>query len=467
MPHSNDTLPYYYHSVQDIKDDFWAQTEPKVSALKTIISSHFACACGDLSLLDEGAYARVYETFLTTGRRLAARIILPARPVVKTEAEVATMDFVRAKTAIPIPQVHLFCSTRENPVGAEWMVMDFVSGERLIDCWDELSLEAKRRATKDLASVMSELYAFTSSQCGSLFRDDSLNDEGRAKRFGNPPSLPPTADSYNPSGQFKVGPINDFVFTEPLFSAPAERCGPFTSEQSFLEALAYANITDKDERVVKFLRDAREKVIELYTSLHELYRRDVESKLSNGFLATDIFHFSHGDLSDTNILVDKETGEITGLIDWEVSGFRPAWLAAGRAGPLGDHGHEDDDDDDEDDAGEREPCFCLYRMFYEDPCSNPAAVITPDDKEVRESFLAELHTHNDDLYIHHLYGKELREAYESLRYIFPGNIKVWLAMYHDYRWDASTMGEFPFDVKKWTIESYDWWKKIVDEGMRL
>lgn len=32
------------------------------------------------------------------------------------------------------------------------------------------------------------------------------------------------------------------------------------------------------------------------------------------------FHFSHGDLSGANIFLDPQTGGVTGIIDWEMSG---------------------------------------------------------------------------------------------------------------------------------------------------
>lgn len=109
--------------------------------LKSIIATHFGGPCEDLSLLSEGAYAHVYVTTLKNGPKLAVHVVLPVRDSVKTEAEVATMDSVRGMcnlpqsqipytdlsavhTSIPVPKVHLFCSTRYNPVGAEWMVMD-------------------------------------------------------------------------------------------------------------------------------------------------------------------------------------------------------------------------------------------------------------------------------------------------------------------------------------------------------
>ncbi|BDD61520.1 hypothetical protein MAP00_006562 [Monascus purpureus] len=36
-------------------------------------------------------------------------------------------------------------------------------------------------------------------------------------------------------------------------------------------------------------------------------------------------HFAHADFSYDNILVDEKTGDITGIIDWEMAGFWPEW----------------------------------------------------------------------------------------------------------------------------------------------
>ena len=49
-----------------------------------------------------------------------------------------------------------------------------------------------------------------------------------------------------------------------------------------------------------------------------------------------MFHLAHGDFSSYNILIDPDTGAVTGLIDWEMAGFRPAWLAAVGGGWFND-----------------------------------------------------------------------------------------------------------------------------------
>src|SRR5258706_15844995 len=60
-------------------------------------------------------------------------------------------------------------------------------------------------------------------------------------------------------------------------------------------------------------------MFEIYDVIWPLYTPQVNSSAP--------FHFAHGDLSTANLIVDPESGEITGFIDWEMAGFiiLPSW----------------------------------------------------------------------------------------------------------------------------------------------
>ena len=57
------------------------------------------------------------------------------------------------------------------------------------------------------------------------------------------------------------------------------------------------------------------------------------------------YRFVHNDLSQHNFLCDEQTGRVTALIDWEYSGFYPAYFEA----PLWRSIHTEVEDDPEDD----------------------------------------------------------------------------------------------------------------------
>jgi hypothetical protein len=68
------------------------------------------------------------------------------------------------------------------------------------------------------------------------------------------------------------------------------------------------------------------RLFEIYDAVRALYPLSTECTKPSAIHA--IFHFAHGDLSEYDILIDPDTGAVTGLIGWQMAGFRPAWLAA-------------------------------------------------------------------------------------------------------------------------------------------
>ena len=116
---------------------------------------------------------------LEDGQQVVGRIVLPVRETVKTEVlfDIILLryhlnHFHLAYTRIPgpVPQVYLYCSTLKNPVGAEWILMEYMQGRPLGDCFDNLTYLQKIRIGMDLALVMSSLFKINAPQCGSLSR---------------------------------------------------------------------------------------------------------------------------------------------------------------------------------------------------------------------------------------------------------------------------------------------------------
>jgi hypothetical protein len=66
----------------------------------------------------------------------------------------------------------------------------------------------------------------------------------------------------------------------------------------------------------------REKCVQLFQSIYILYPN---STVFGPLADASHFRFSHGDLHDGNILIDPQSGAITGIIDWEAAAFRPLW----------------------------------------------------------------------------------------------------------------------------------------------
>ena len=303
--------------------------------------------------------------------------------------------------------------------------MDLVSGRQFFDCFEGLTYEQKTRTATDLADAISSLYSITSSYCGSMVHNKSLTDSQRSPRYvfaGSSPLPPHTA---LPDNDFIIGPFNDITFLELPKTVPALSCGPFRTERTFLEAIAYRGSppTRSSEKVNRW---AYERLFEVYDAVRPLY------SIPGGEPQT--FHFSQGDLSGANIFLDPETGAVTGIIDWEMSGFRPAWLVA--AGP----GWFDDDS-------------CKFTVEDDQDGPNGYEDLTEDDRRLIEHFRTVLGERNPELLQHHERSVELRAMFYTLCHEFPSNVTVWLEQYEKYEWDVNTRGPFPFDFQSWILES--------------
>jgi hypothetical protein len=78
-----------------IGESLWQAANVDMKAIEIIISSHFRTPHTHHTRMDDGAFARVFLFTLQNGMQVIARIILPVRESVKTEAEVAAMELVR------------------------------------------------------------------------------------------------------------------------------------------------------------------------------------------------------------------------------------------------------------------------------------------------------------------------------------------------------------------------------------
>jgi serine/threonine protein kinase len=438
-------------------------TDANVEALQNIVSAHFRAGCLDRVPMNEGSYARVFLFTLQDDRKVVAKVLLPVRETVKTEGEVAAMELVRgitfvphqhspqklpflARTRIPVPEVYLYCSTPHNPVGAEWILMEYLPGRRLGDYYDNITPEQMLRVGTDLAHIMSSLFKITASQCGSLssmqssrsftcldsstFRYRSLRDptqdSGDLLRLPASSRIPVSVDEPH-----CVGPINDLAFLNyPRQIIPAQFCGPFDSEREFMKAFAFLGQPPTRKALVPRYLHPFEITLQIYDIVIALYRQSESSKLRP---SSETFHFAHGDFSGCNVLIDPETGAVTGVIDWEMAGFRPAWLAAVAAAWF---------DDD-------------YERFlmsdHQDERGNYAEE-TPADAVARAQFRLTLAALDHDLFHHYFQGPELRALFYACCNESAGNTEVYLQKYMENEWHTGRRGPFPVDLWAWIRE---------------
>jgi len=187
----------------------------------------------------------------------------------------------------------------------------------------------------------------------------------------------------------------------------------------------------------KLDRWAFAKTLEVYDVVASLYRK---SEVSPFF--PEPFHFAHGDLSEGNILIDPDTGAITGIIDWEMAGFRPAWLSAVAAGWFNDDSER-------------------FLMTDAQSARGGYSKETPTDALVRAHLHLKLAELDEELFRHHLQGIELRALFYACCNEYAGNTEIWLEKYNDHEWPTGRRGPFPFDYMAWLNEKLDLEERCV------
>jgi hypothetical protein len=106
-------------------------------------------------------------------------------------SEVATLRLVKVH-GLPVPNVLDYSTTKENPVGAEYIIMDKAYGEELGDRWFSLPDLERAKLIGRLSKIEEVLFSIPLPASGSIFYRKDLD-----------PSVP-VEDI--PETEFRVGP---------------------------------------------------------------------------------------------------------------------------------------------------------------------------------------------------------------------------------------------------------------------
>ena len=316
--------------------------EPDVDIIASIARTHLSCDEGaslEISFYAQGSFNKVYE--ITSANMICMmRVSLPVDPYYKTESEVATIEFVRQKTSLPVPQVVAFDSNNENELGFEWMLMEMMPGIPLRKRWRKMSWDAKVDIVNHLVLEHARLFEEHFHKIGNIFTsvDGYFLDIGRM--------------------------VSRIFFWGDYLTQDVSR-GPFTSSHDWLKARLHSVLTDQ-QRILDTscdedeIEDA-EAALDLAMKLLEILPTIFLPNVSAGE-PTVLFH---DDLSMQNILVN-DSGRLTAVIDWECVSAVPLWRACqlpalfdertregkpNRETYAADSDEEDAEEDAEDDDG--------------------------------------------------------------------------------------------------------------------
>ncbi|KAJ8062551.1 hypothetical protein OCU04_009078 [Sclerotinia nivalis] len=301
-------------------------SEPDIAKVESIARKHLNLKENDfchLSFYAEGAFNKLYKVEIEGGCFLV-RVTLPVDPLNKTNSEVATINFIRQTTDIPVPQILAFDDTGENELGFEWILMTMLSGGNLRTKWRKLSQDSKQNLVKQIVQYQAQLFRHKFSAIGNIFvaPESQLVKGNLSSGILSAGAKGTPQDSQQMS--FTLGQIvSMFFFWGDHITQDVPR-GPFTNSKDWLYTRLTLIITDQ-ERILKTTNDENE--IEDAHDAKILAERLLKL-LPSVFPTTDsipeqFVHF-HDDLSSRNILIDDD-GTITGIVDWECVSTLPLW----------------------------------------------------------------------------------------------------------------------------------------------
>ncbi|KAL2202249.1 kinase-like protein [Sarocladium strictum] len=179
----------------------------------------------------------------------------------KLRRELDAIEFVRKSTSIPVPRI-VASHLGAAPTEAGWILMERNPGVQLGEAWHSLDQDGKARVATELKGYLQQLHSLRSPTPGWI-------------------------------GSCTGGPAYCHRIDN------LKTCGPFNSVAEFNDFLV--------------------------APMRKCPRPEWEAKYRQRLSNDHGTIFIHADLSRENILVDPSTGAITGIIDWEMAGFWPAW----------------------------------------------------------------------------------------------------------------------------------------------
>lgn len=167
-----------------LEPQWTTDVDPK--SIKQVIGSIYSTQTVQVSFLAQGALNKLYD-IRTDNDTLVMRVSLPVDPQWKTISEVATMEWMRLNTALPVPKIFAHQASQENAIGFEWILMAKVPGKTLADAWRSIPWEAKEQLVQQLAIYSSTLFKKQLRNIGNIyassgsepFRNDTLPEVKR------------------------------------------------------------------------------------------------------------------------------------------------------------------------------------------------------------------------------------------------------------------------------------------------
>ncbi|KAF1919121.1 phosphotransferase family protein [Ampelomyces quisqualis] len=277
----------------------------------------------------EGGSYRIFEATFQGEASVIVRLPYPS--TIPGEygiiSEVATMKYLRLR-GVPIPEVFDWSLSTDNPVQCEYIIMEKVQGKELEHTWYTMTAKERMAVVEKIVDIERMLFESPFPASGSIYFKDSVGS------CSNTIDLPLAVNCGKTDG-FCIGPSSEFLWWYQRQNELAVNRGPWKTTKELLEAVGHRELT----WLQKFgkRRFPREPLYREFYGRQEVDPQvQVDSLMDYLKVAPHIIPdnlelcqptIRHPDLSPTNIFV-SESGDITGVIDWQHSTILPMFLQA-------------------------------------------------------------------------------------------------------------------------------------------
>lgn len=304
--------------------------------------------CPDIAKLAEGGFNKVFILRAKNGREVIARIPTPiAGPAHYTTAsEVATMDFLRAVLKLPVPEVFAYSTTSENPVGAEYILMERVEGESLSSRWLSLTTDEVKDIMIQIAEMERKIFDFRFPAYGSLYHKKDLDWKHQipivedfvigpvsSREFWHGERSKTEIDR----GPCRVSPLSTFPFILGFLEKEPTGTGLIIAVGlSPLDCVTSA--ARREMAVIQRHAKPQPRQTFLLPTNYNIHPSEHTSLLSQFLqVAPHLIRpgsysaptLRHPDLSLSNILLAPGTSKIISIIDWQGATILPRFMQAG------------------------------------------------------------------------------------------------------------------------------------------
>ncbi|KAF2463766.1 uncharacterized protein BDR25DRAFT_244807 [Lindgomyces ingoldianus] len=292
-----------------------------------------AKSCVRIEKYPDGMYNKSMLLTMDNGSHVVAKVPNPNAgiPHFTTASEVATMDFARNALGTPVPRVLAWNSmAQENPVGAEYIIMEKVQGIELERVWPGMSIKDKLTVVKAIAGFQKAWTSVSFKKFGGLYYAKDLDKSTEHKPLYVDANGVDIVDE-----KFAVGPSTGRESIDNRRATIKFDRGPWNSLEEYHNAIGHREIACVSQLphlpkspitlcgpgTYEPTRGRKLKALHCYLKLIR-FLLPVDRTISSA-------HLWHGDLHVANIFVNpSEPTEVVGLIDWQSTELSPLYFHA-------------------------------------------------------------------------------------------------------------------------------------------